>query len=286
MDDKGINGLIKKAAVGSWYDKITFRRIFLMWVVIVVAFGIIYFYLNGPDTYLKYNIYDEPVNKLSDAIYFSFVAATTTGFGDIVPIGYFKLISIFEVVLGLLLLAMVTSKLISIKQNVILSEIYELSFHEKINRLRSTMLLFRQNLSRLIVKIEEHRIRKRELSDLYIYISSLEDALQEVKALNKGGSKEFLIKIDAVNAELLYSSIVSSFEKLFEILAMLENLEIEWRREITLGLIHKALKLNEELFSKLSTLNLIDKIVNDLKKRNSEAVVHISAILNQEKKEK
>jgi len=69
--------------------------------------------------------------------------------------GFFKLISIFEVVFGLLLLAFVTSKLVSIKQDVILNEIYDISFNERLSMVRSSLLLFRQSLSRMMEKIEE-----------------------------------------------------------------------------------------------------------------------------------
>ncbi len=86
------------------------------------------------------------INNLPDSIYFSFVTATTTGFGDFLPQGWFKLIVIAEVICGLLLLALVTSKLVSIKQDILLKEIYDMSFYERINRLRSGLLLFRQNL--------------------------------------------------------------------------------------------------------------------------------------------
>ena len=121
--------------LNTWLDKLTFFKIFLIWTSVIVIFGLIYFFFTTTRAFLFYTTSNSTVDQVLDAIYFSFITATSTGYGDIVPSGVFKIITIFEVVFGLLLLAFVTSRLISIKQDIILTEIYEISFNEKINRL-------------------------------------------------------------------------------------------------------------------------------------------------------
>ncbi len=148
----------------TWLDKTNFFHIFFIWALIIVIFGICYFILRTDNTLLYYISEKENVTRLTDAIYFSFVTATSTGFGDIIPLGFFKLMAVLEVIFGLMLLAFVTSKLVSIKQDVILTEIYDLSFNEKINRIRASMLFFRQQISRLIAHIESDTIKKGRLT--------------------------------------------------------------------------------------------------------------------------
>jgi hypothetical protein len=182
----------------SIFDRLTFFHILLIWSIIIILFGLAYFFLNGGTSFITYTQEPGKTVSLIDSIYFSFITATSTGFGDIVPKGIFKIVSIFEVVFGLLLLAFVTSKLISIKQDYILNEIYEISFNERISRLRSSLLLFRQNLNKIIDRVEAGKIRMREINDLYIHISGLENILTEVTNIFSTTSRAFTKVIDNV----------------------------------------------------------------------------------------
>lgn len=255
-------------------DKFTFFHIFLIWTLIIIVFGLMYYLLTSSYSFLFYNPVNSPVGGVLDSIYFSFVTATSTGYGDILPFGLFKVMAIVEVVFGLMLLAFVTSKLISIKQDVILSEIYEISFNEKINRLRSSLLVFRQNLNRIINKIEEGSVRKRELNDVYTYFSSFEDILNEVESLMGTSSGNYFKKVlDPLSTELLFNSILSSFEKMNELIAILNQAKSEWRRDITLDLINRCISINDALFSKLnSSKNVSEKTITDLNSQKSKVV--------------
>lgn len=258
----------------TWLDKLTFFRIFLIWTSIIVVFGLVYYLLAGSYSFLFYAPRNSTVAGILDSIYFSFVTATSTGYGDILPTGLFKIMAIVEVIFGLMLLAFVTSKLISIKQDVILSEIYEISFNEKINRLRSSLLVFRQNLNRVINKIEEGSLRKRELNDIYIYISSFEDILNEVGSLMGTSSGNYFKKVlDPLSTELLFNSILSSFEKMNELITILNQAKSEWRRDITLDLINRCISINDLLFGKLnSSKNVSEKTIIDLNSQKNKVV--------------
>jgi len=263
---------LNKRDVETWFDKVTFTRILLIWVFLIVFFGGLYFYTSNDFSYLWYSRLGRQVNSLQDSIYFSFVTATTTGFGDITPVGFFKMIAIFEVISGLLLLAVVTSKLVSIKQNTILNEVYDLSFTEKVNRLRSSLLLFRQNLGRVMVRIDEGNIRNREVNDIYIHISSLEDSLNEVISLyGRSDTNHFRKNVDPVSTELILNSAMHSFEKLNELVTMMNQHRLEWRREITVKLILHTMSLNDQLLGKLVESGaLIENTARDFKVRSSE----------------
>ncbi len=278
IDVRGLVDHIEKEHVTNWIDRLSFLHIFLIWVTLVSAFGVSYHFFSSDVSYL-YNVPKLGLAKnLKDTVYFSFVTATTTGFGDIIPFGAFKLVSIFEVISGLLLLAIVTSKLVSIKQDVILGEIYELSLNEKLNRLRSSLLLFRQNLDRVITKIEDRTVIKRELVGIYINLSSLEDTLTEILALivRTGQGSRFIKSMDSTSAELLFNSIISSFEKIQELIESAANHGIGWKSELNISLIKVCIQLNEELFAKLKTsTRMLKEKIADISSRN---IVVLSAI--------
>src|SRR3989344_6939090 len=103
------------------FDKLTFFDMFMIWVLIISVFGVTFYFASDEASYLLYAKSNQAVSTLADSIYFSFITATSTGFGDIIPQGNFKTMAIFEVVFGLVLLATLTSKLVSIKEDAILT---------------------------------------------------------------------------------------------------------------------------------------------------------------------
>jgi len=216
----------------AWIDSLTFTRIFTVWVAVVILFGLIYHFNTTENSYLSFTKTGNYVDKVQDTVYFSFITATTTGFGDIAPNGYFKFISIIEVILGLLLLALVTSKLVSIKQDLLLGEIFEISFKERINRLRSSLLLFRQNISRQM---------SRKSDDSRAQLFMLKETLNEIYAILP--NEKQVRKIGSTDLEILLNSMILSFEKLRDYL--------------------KKRPANERLV--MTCLNLADKIFDQAK---------------------
>ena len=153
----------EKSTVKNWLDRLRFSHIFLVWIAMVVLYGFVYYYFSSSSTYLFDTLQSVPVHNIWESMYFSFITATTTGFGDDIPLGWFKIVSIAEVITGLLLLAIVTSKFVSIKQDQIMKEIYDISINEKISRLRSSLFLYKQHLNRLSGNILDGRFRNIDL---------------------------------------------------------------------------------------------------------------------------
>lgn len=259
------------------FDKLTFFDMFMIWVLIISIFGIVYYFSSNAESYLFYARNGQTVEMLSDNMYFSFITATSTGFGDVVPHGHFKTIAIFEVIFGLVLLATLTSKLVSIKEDAILTEIYEISFNERLSRLRSSLLAFRQNLGRMIAKIEEGDISKREVDDIYVYISFFETALNEVITFfGKSESSLFLKQVDLVNTELIFNSILQSFQKLDELTLVLKHSRMQWKRDITIEMIKRCINLTEKLFEQLNASKTIpEKIAFDMNSQKRRILASI-----------
>ena len=272
---------VRQKTFTSWLDKFSFWNILLIWVLVISTFGCIYFFLSNSNMYLLNTHTQQPVTMIADTIYFSFVTATTTGFGDIIPVGTFKLLAMFEVIGVLLLLAMVTSKLVSIKQDAILTELYDISFNGQLNRLRSSLLLFRQNLTRFINRIEDGTLRRREANEIFIYISSLEDIINEaINMFDRPSKNGFTKIIDPVNTELIVISVTNSFEKLNELLTMMNQRRVEWKRDVTLNLINRCVNHNEKLFNVISSKEYIkEKVLITLKLRNTQVIDTIKNLL-------
>jgi hypothetical protein len=78
---------------------------------------------------------------LLTSLYFSFVTATSVGFGDVVPLGAVRAIAIVEAVLGLLAFGAVVSKLVSRRQEAIINEIHQIAFEDRLERVQTDLHL-------------------------------------------------------------------------------------------------------------------------------------------------
>src|SRR3989338_2261712 len=270
----GIDKELFGRTISTWLDRVSFLHIMIIWITAIVMFGLIYHFFDSLEGHLLYVLRNNAVDDLTDAIYFSFVTATTIGFGDIIPFGYFKIVAVIEVIFGLLLLSVVTYNLVSLKQDIISSEIYEISLNERISRLRTSLSLFRQNLDALITKVDDGTIKKRSISELDNYIVSLQHALDETdRLIGKLINNQFIKNIDLFNLELLYDRIASSFEKMDELFLVIENTRFKWKTNTLVTHLSKCISINEQLFIKLtSSVQLPKETIYDLNKSNDNII--------------
>ncbi|MBW2983271.1 potassium channel family protein [Candidatus Woesearchaeota archaeon] len=260
MADSEFSGSSGARSLHSFIDRVTFLKILVIWLVAVVVFGLVYFFASGDVSYLLVSETQEPVSSLHNSVYFSFVSATTTGFGDIIPYGFFKVLATFEVVLSLLVVAVVTSKLISLKQNVILGELYEITFAERVNRIRSSLLFFRQNTNNLTHKAEEGSLRKREVQHLHGHLSSLQETMEDATRLfRKPRDSSFVRRLDGVEAGLLGNSVVGSLRRMADLVDVLEEQGVEWRTKRNLASVEQVLAVTERFFGLLRKSSTLPK---------------------------
>jgi hypothetical protein len=82
---------------------------------------------------------DGGLHGLLTALYFSFVTATSVGFGDVTPLGSIRALAIAEAVVGLLVFGAVVSKLVSRKQEQVVSEIHRIAFEDRLERVQTDL---------------------------------------------------------------------------------------------------------------------------------------------------
>ena len=213
--------------------KTTLRRIFLTWFFIVIVFGFVYFgatFLDSRALLYRGEKIQHSLNGFFDAVYFSVITATTTGYGDIVPLGVTRIAAVMEVVLGFLIMSVLISKLVSVKQDIIIEELYRISFEDKINRLRSALYLFRSDCNSSSEKIIVGRFTKEDTKNVWVLLTSFDTLLAD--AINLMSRKnQYLQEIDSLRLELLLNSIDLSLNKLIILLSNLQTKLIKWKNE-------------------------------------------------------
>ena len=255
----------------KFMDFLSFKKIFVIWVCFIFLFGFIYFSLNlaSPENGLIGFDLTSVTDSLFNSMYFSFIAATATGFGDILPIGLSRTISVIEILCSMIIFAIVISKLVSFKQEAILNEIYEISLDEKVNRMRSALYLSRSDFSRMTDKISEGRSPKTITENLWSNMHTLHEVMVDIRRsiCSKKSSKSGFIKsVDDFHVELILNSIMLTLGKLNELLYQMDSVSYNWRSGKNLDGIRSVISVIDSIHD----YYVVSKIPTSMSKRLEE----------------
>lgn len=278
------------------FERTTFVQCFLFWLALVVSFGILYYFISFfPEHALldKNNVLSSGITGLATAEYFSFITALSVGYGDVTPVGISRFLSVVEAVTALLLVGIIVSKLVSVKQEQILEEVYDISFDEKVNRLRSGLYLFRADAHKVIEKVQSKQFTKREASDVWLTTLTLDTSLHDVYkiVMQKKKDERYIKTINPLNLELLLNSMELSLSKLDDMLNILTLHNHDWRSSMSLESINSIINTTELIFGYYKNKNLeeikiiqkldnIRAVTNSIRERITMANAHLAQQLN------
>lgn len=181
-------------------------NLILIWVLIGVAFGFFYYLLPGE---LISSRTGEPVTGILDSIYFSFVTILTIGYGDIYAQGGIRILTAVEGLVGWVLFGIIVYKVVSVKQDMILKEIHDMSNEQYISRIRNFLFISNTNIARFIKEVEMRKISKDsavyELGIISTTLkSNIDDAARLLHMSRDSVNKEIeesdvLLLVDGVN---------------------------------------------------------------------------------------
>ena len=156
------------AAAHSWADTVvdTFERrstgqLLQAWVGMIFACGLVY-WLTGLSPARALLESGRPVTfdagGLVTALYFSFVTATSVGYGDVVPVGFARAVAIAEAVAGLLIFGAVIAKFVSRRQERLVEETHRLAFEDRLDRVQTNLHLVLSDLQGIAAMCDEGRV--------------------------------------------------------------------------------------------------------------------------------
>jgi len=107
---------------------------------------------------------DTSVSGLATAIYFSFVTATSVGYGDVVAMGALRILAVTEAVAGLLVFGAVIAKFVSRRQDEIIREIQRVTFEERLDRVQTNLHLVLSELQMVAAMCDDRTCRPERMS--------------------------------------------------------------------------------------------------------------------------
>ena len=167
-------------AIVDGLERLQTRHLFLLWLAMVLVLGIAYWLAAAAGSGLSAG--GVPVgldaHGLGTAIYFSFVTATSLGYGDVVPLGFVRVFAVVEAVAGLLAFGAVVSKFVSRRQDEIVREIHRVTFEERLDRVQSNLHLVLSELQAIAglcadVQVEHDRLRVRLESAAMVFAAEM-----------------------------------------------------------------------------------------------------------------
>jgi len=117
-------------------------QLFLIWIGMILLSGVGYWLVALVSNYGLAEA-GKPVGTglkgFGTALYFSFVTATSIGYGDILPVGFARVVAVTEAISALLIFGAVVAKFVSHRQDELVSEIHRITFEERLDRVQTNL---------------------------------------------------------------------------------------------------------------------------------------------------
>jgi rhodanese-related sulfurtransferase len=117
-------------------------QLFFIWIAMILLSGVGYWLVAMLTTRGLVEA-GHPVGTdlkgFGTALYFSFVTATSIGYGDILPVGIARLIAVAEAISALLIFGSVVAKFVSHRQDELVAEIHRITFEERLDRVQTNL---------------------------------------------------------------------------------------------------------------------------------------------------
>lgn len=224
------------AAMG-FVDRLSTFQLFLIWIGTILLSGFGYWIgaLLGAHGLIEGGApVGTGIKGLFSALYFSFVTATSVGYGDVLPVGSARVIAVTESAAALLIFGAVVAKFVSHRQDELVNEIYRVTFDERLDRVQSNLHMVISELLSLASICETptmpmHRVSARLDSSTLLFAGELRtthDLLYQPRLMVEEGTLASILANLAsaldILAELL-TCLPADFQRSQSLLIALQN---------------------------------------------------------------
>jgi hypothetical protein len=148
-------------------ESLSATQIFFVWLGMVLVCGGLY-WLTGfsrrPGLVDSGRPIAGTLDGLLSALYFSFVTTTSVGYGDVLPLGPVRILSIFEAVTGLLIFGALVAKFVSRRQDELVRDIYNVTFENRLDRVQTSLHLVLSELQSIATLCDEGVIQPQRVA--------------------------------------------------------------------------------------------------------------------------
>lgn len=197
---------------------LSYSTLFTLWFLMVIGFGGVFALISwfAPEHGLT-NIGREPsMNGLLSAIYFSLITSSTSGFGDIVPIGFSRVLVSVEIMMSVFGVGIFISKISSAQQEISLREVHKVSFDNVTRQIREELFILRRDFDLMLAEAKEDgKLLEKSWQNLLTACHVAEMRIEDIPQLY---SAPELYVIDEKRERILIDSVLRTLKQITQVI--------------------------------------------------------------------
>lgn len=210
-------------------NALPYTLLFALWGSTILLFAGIYTFLsyipeNGPTGLSEF----PPLLRFANALYYSVITATNTGYGDIVPLGISRFFAGFQSIMELFLFALFVAKLVSNRQDAALQEVHKIAFELTFRNVREDLYVARKDFDRVIEVIQHSRaMTSDEWERLLVAFQHVSGLIHDIPNFYDVTSDLYII--DPNRETLLLESMQRTIARIHHMFEVMNEAHIDWR---------------------------------------------------------
>jgi len=207
-----------------------YTALFTLWFVLAALFAAAYALLaifapaHAPQGLLNL----ETLRLIGNSLYYSIITSTTTGYGDIVPMGLSKILASIQSIVGFFLLAVFVTKLVSQQQELAVRQMHKLTYEDVFHNTREGLFIVRKDFDRLIAKVEQREpLSVEDWEDLATAFKQGQSLLLEIPEFYSP-EEVGLYTIDERREQLLQEAVHRTLHRLNQFIDECSLAGIDW----------------------------------------------------------
>lgn len=215
----------------EWLTGLSYTTLFTLWTAMAFAFGAAYFGVSyiGVSSHSPTDLAEiaDPLYRFANAMYYSIITATSTGYGDITPQGFSKFLAALQSITALLVFAIFVTKLVSHQQELTLTEVHRLTFEDVFHNTREGFYICRKDFDHAIHHAEKHgELDVEHWENIVIAYRHLQTLFEEIPDFYENDMHRYTI--DVKREQLLLESAHRTLHRINVMLDTLSAKDIDW----------------------------------------------------------
>ena len=213
-------------------NNLSYAQLFLIWAELALLFAFGYFILSTVGDYQHHGpegivLTDGVWGRFLNSLYYSIITATSTGYGDIVPRGFSKVLASVQSMSALFVFAIFVTKLVAHRQEVALREVHRLTFEDVFHNIREGLFIIRKDFDGIIERVEANKkLEEEDWDTLVIAYKQAQSLCMEIPDFYD--EDNHLYTLDMRREQLLHEAVHRTLHRINHILDALSKHHVDW----------------------------------------------------------
>ncbi len=219
----------------------TYAELFLVWMLLNIVCAAWYFELGAIDSpSAPTHLADMTMwERLFNSFYFSIITATSLGYGDIIPVGFSKILVMIQSIVALMIFAIFVTKLVSRRQDILMDDMHRMTSESVFHSLRQGLFIVRKDFDTLIQKIRTQKSLSTEDWDI------LTTAYVQTEKLMEDMPQLYGSRVDSKRDMLLLEAIQRTMRRMKELMDEMTKKKIAWKKQESATELRELIRIIE-----------------------------------------